>query len=62
MLDDNGRVLPYLFEARKCGVIFDVGQCAASLLFRQAVPAMRQGFPPDSISTDICVPKACWQA
>jgi predicted amidohydrolase len=43
-------------------VIFDVGQGAASLLFRQAVPAMRQGFPQDSISTDICVPKACWQA
>jgi dihydroorotase len=53
MLDDNGKLLPYLFEARKRGVIFDVGHGAASLLFRQAVPAMQQGFPPDSISTDI---------
>jgi dihydroorotase len=53
MLDDKGRVLPYLFEARKRGVIFDTGHGVASLLFRQAVPAMRQGFPPDSISTDI---------
>jgi dihydroorotase len=52
-LDDHGRVLPYLFEARKRGVIFDAGHGAASLLFRQAVPAIRQGFPPDSISTDI---------
>ena len=53
MLDGQGRVRPYLFEARKRGVIFDVGHGGGSLLFRQAVPAMRQGFPPDSISTDL---------
>ena len=53
MLDDNGKLLPYLFEARKRGVIFDVGHGGGSFLFRQAVPAMQQGFPPDSISTDI---------
>jgi len=53
MLDDEGRVLPYLFEARKRGVIFDVGHGGGSFLFRQAVPAMRQGFGPDSISTDL---------
>ncbi len=55
MLDDQGRVLPYLFEARRRGVIFDVGHGAGSFLFRQAVPAMRQGFAPDSISTDLHV-------
>jgi dihydroorotase len=33
-------------------VIFDVGHGAGSFLFRQAVPAVRQGFLPDSISTD----------
>jgi dihydroorotase len=53
MLDDHGRVLPYLFEARKRGVIFDVGHGGGSFLFRQAVPAIRQGFIPDSISTDL---------
>ncbi len=53
MLDDEGRVRPYLFEARKRGVIFDVGHGGGSFLFRQAVPAMRQGFIPDSISTDL---------
>jgi len=53
MLDEKDRLLPYLPEARKRGVVFDVGHGAASLLFRQAAPAMRQGFPPDSISTDI---------
>lgn len=53
MLDDDGRILPYLFEARRRGVIFDVGHGGGSFLFRQAVPAMRQGFGPDSISTDL---------
>ena len=53
MLDDEGHLLPYLFEARRRGVIFDVGHGGGSFLFRQAVPAMRQGFPPDSISTDL---------
>lgn len=55
MLDDNGKVLPYLFEARKRGIIFDVGHGGGSFLFRQAVPALKQGFIPDSISTDIHV-------
>jgi dihydroorotase len=55
MLDEKGRVLPYLFEARKRGVLFDVGHGAAAMIFRQAVPAVRQGFPPDSISTDVHV-------
>lgn len=53
MLDDSGRVLPYLFEARKRGIIFDAGHGGGSFLFRQAVPAMKQGFIPDSISTDL---------
>jgi len=53
MLDEKGRLLPYLFEARERGVVFDVGHGSASLVFRQAVPALRQGLPPDSISTDI---------
>ena len=53
MLDANGRVLPYLFEAKKRGVIFDVGHGGGSFLFRQAVPAIHQGFHPDSISTDL---------
>jgi dihydroorotase len=53
MLDDAGHVNAYLFEARKRGIIFDVGHGGGSLLFRQAVPAVKQGFIPDSISTDL---------
>jgi dihydroorotase len=53
MIDPQGRVFPYLFEARKRGVLFDVGHGAGSFLFSQAVPAIRQGWIPDSISTDL---------
>jgi len=53
ILDGQGKVMPYLFEARKRGVLFDVGHGAGSFLFRQAVPAVKQGFIPDSISTDL---------
>jgi dihydroorotase len=53
MLDAQQKVLPYLFAARKRGVIFDVGHGGGSFLFRQAVPAIQQGWVPDSISTDL---------
>ncbi len=53
MLDDQKKVRPYLFEARKRGVIFDVGHGGGSFVFKHAVPAMKQGLPPDSISTDL---------
>ncbi|MFQ5930456.1 MAG: amidohydrolase/deacetylase family metallohydrolase [Acidobacteriota bacterium] len=53
MLDKQGKVRSYLFEAQKRGVIFDVGHGAGSFLFRQAVPAVTQGFVPNSISTDL---------
>jgi len=53
LLDENGKLRPYLLEARKRGVIFDVGHGGGSFLFRQAVPAIEQGFTPDSISTDL---------
>lgn len=55
MLDENGKVLPYLFAAQKRGVIFDVGHGAGSFSWKQAIPAVRQGFYPNSISTDLHV-------
>ena len=52
-LDENGKVLNYLHEARRRGILFDVGHGAGSFVFRNAVPAVAQGFYPDSISTDL---------
>jgi len=52
-LDDSGRVNPGMWEGRKRGVIFDVGHGGGSFAWRIAVPAMKEGFLPDSISTDL---------
>ena len=49
----DGKVNPILQQARDRGVIFDVGHGAGSFWFRNAVPAVKQGFIPDSMSTDL---------
>lgn len=49
----DGKINPALAEARARGVIFDVGHGAGSFWFRSAVPAQKQGFIPDSMSTDL---------
>jgi dihydroorotase len=53
--DASGRVNPGMWEGRKRGVIFDVGHGGGSFAWRVAVPAIREGFPPDSLSTDLHV-------
>ncbi|WP_149274118.1 amidohydrolase/deacetylase family metallohydrolase [Pareuzebyella sediminis] len=53
VVDSNGKVEPFVFEAQKKGIIFDVGHGGGSFAFEQAVPAMKQGFKPNSISTDL---------
>jgi len=52
-MDESNRVHGYLQRARERGVKFDVGHGAGSLVFRNAVPAIKAGFYPDSISTDL---------
>src|SRR5216684_649781 len=53
LLDENKKISSYALAARKRGVLFDVGHGAGGFLFRNAVPAIQQGFLPDTISTDI---------
>ena len=53
ILLEDGKLNPILAEARARGVIFDVGHGAGSFWFRNAVPAAKQGFIPDSMSTDL---------
>src|SRR3989475_8208101 len=51
--DPSGRVNTGLWEGRKRGVIFDVGHGGGSFAWRIAAPAVKEGFVPDSISTDL---------
>ncbi|MCC6264859.1 MAG: amidohydrolase/deacetylase family metallohydrolase [Bryobacterales bacterium] len=50
---ESGAINPALLEGRKRGVIFDVGHGGGSFLWRVAVPLVKGGFLPDSISTDL---------
>ncbi|MXX03102.1 MAG: amidohydrolase/deacetylase family metallohydrolase [Gemmatimonadetes bacterium] len=53
LLDEHGRVNDYVREARDKGILFDLGHGGGSFWFRIAVPAIEQGFLPDTISTDL---------
>jgi dihydroorotase len=53
ILDDASKPADFMFEARERGIIFDLGHGAGSFWFRQAIPAFKGGFGPDSISTDL---------
>jgi len=53
IVDDKGKVRDFAFKAQERGIIFDVGHGGGSFLFEQAIPAMKQGFKPNSISTDL---------
>ena len=49
----TGKVQPWMLEARKRGVLFDVGHGGGSFLWPVASRAIQQGFLPDTISTDL---------
>jgi dihydroorotase len=53
MTAPDDRVRDYFFKARDRGIIFDVGHGAGSFSWRIAQAAIDQGFPPDTISTDL---------
>ena len=47
------KVKDFVWDARKRGVIFDVGHGGGSFNWSQAIPAMKQGFVPDVLSSDL---------
>lgn len=53
VLDENGRVYEYLFKARERGIRFDLGHGCGSYVMRNGIPALAQGFLPDTFSTDL---------
>lgn len=52
---DNKQVKPFVWEARKKGIIFDVGYGGISFAYSQGIPAIKEKFYPNSISTDLHV-------
>jgi dihydroorotase len=53
VVDKEGKVLPYVYEAKEKGILFDVGHGGAGFWFNQAIPAMEQGLWPNSFGTDL---------
>lgn len=52
-VDPNGQVRPYVFRAQQRGIVMDVGHGANGFVFSQAIPAIKQGLIPNSISSDL---------
>ncbi|MFC1650077.1 amidohydrolase family protein [Candidatus Latescibacterota bacterium] len=53
IISEDGNVNRDLIKARKRGILFDGTHGAGSLLFRSAAPLIKQGFIPNTISTDL---------
>lgn len=53
VVDENGKVKPFVFDAVKKGIIFEVGHGGGSFRWNQAIPAIQQGFVADVISSDL---------
>lgn len=53
IVDENGTLRPFVLDAQRRGIIFDVGHGGGSFMYSAAIPATRAGFWPDVISTDL---------
>ncbi|MES2872629.1 MAG: amidohydrolase/deacetylase family metallohydrolase [Bacteroidota bacterium] len=53
LVDENGMVKQYVKDSQKRGVIFDVGHGGNGFVFSQAIPSLKQGLYPNSISSDL---------
>ena len=53
VVDEQGNLRPFVLEAKKRGVLFDLGHGGAGFWFSVAMPAMKQGLPPNTFGTDL---------
>ncbi len=53
VVDEHGKVHPFVLTAQKKGVLFDVGHGGAGFWFSQAIPAFQQGLAPNSFGSDL---------
>jgi dihydroorotase len=51
----DGKVNPAIFAAQKKGIIFDIGHGGGSFVWQTAVQAFKEGYYPDSLSSDLHV-------
>ena len=52
VVDEQGRVRPFVKEAQQRGILFDLGHGGAGFWFSEALPALQQGLAPNSFGTD----------
>jgi len=52
IVDENGKLRPFVLEAQNKGVLYDVGHGGVGFWFDQAIPALKQGLLPNSFGTD----------
>ena len=50
---ESKKLKPFVKEAQEKGIIFDVGYGGISFNYSQAIPALKSGFFPNTISSDI---------
>jgi dihydroorotase len=53
IVGEDGKLKPFVLEARKRGILFDLGHGGAGFWFDQAKPAAAQDFFPDTFGTDL---------
>ena len=53
VVDDNGKVRPFVLEAKNKGVLFDVGHGGYGFWFSEAMPSLQQGLAPNSFGSDL---------
>lgn len=53
VIDEQGKVRPFVAGAQRRGVIFDVGHGGAGFWFSEAIPALQQGLAPNIFGTDL---------
>jgi dihydroorotase len=53
LLNEQGKIRPYVLDAQKKGIRFDVGHGGGMFHFNVAVPALKQGLLPNSFGSDL---------
>jgi dihydroorotase len=53
VVDENGKLRPFVKDAQKKGILFDLGHGGAGFWFSVAQPAMKEGLAPNTFGSDL---------